>query len=48
MYAESRPADPLGKLGKSFADFDTQVAARDFDKVILRKGGDLLRFEDSP
>ena len=23
VYAESRPADPLGKLGKTYSDFDS-------------------------
>ena len=45
VYAESRPADPLGKLGKTFSDFDSQVLPKDFDKIVSRKGGDFVTFE---
>ena len=49
VYAESRPADPLGKLGKTFTDFDSQVLPKDFDKFVSRKGGDFVTFEsDGP
>jgi hypothetical protein len=47
VYAESRPADPLGKLGKTYSDFDTQVATKDFDKILSRKGGDYVQFDSN-
>ena len=45
VYAESKPADPLGKLGKTYSDFDSQVLPNDFDKVLARKGGDFVTFD---
>ena len=45
VYAESKPADPLGKLGKTYSDFDSQVLPHDFDKFLARKGGDFVSFE---
>ena len=45
VYAESKPADPLGRLGKTFSDFDSQVQHKDFDKYVSRKGGDFFQFE---
>lgn len=45
VYAESKPADPLGKLGRTYSDFDSQVQHRDFDKYVSRKGGDFFNFE---
>ncbi len=47
VYAESRPADPLGRLGKTFSDFDSQVMPRDFDKILSRKGGDFVSFDSN-
>jgi hypothetical protein len=46
VYAESMPADPIGKLGKTYSDFDSQVFPKDFDKILSRKGGDFANFED--
>lgn len=45
VYAESKPADPLGNLGKTYSDFDSQVLPNDFDKVLARKGGDFVTFD---
>lgn len=45
VYAESKPADPLGKFGKTYSDFDSQVLPNDFDKVLARKGGDFVTFD---
>jgi hypothetical protein len=45
VYAESKPADPLGKLGKTYSDFDSQVLPNDFEKVLARKGGDFVTFD---
>jgi hypothetical protein len=42
VYAESKPADPLGKLGKTYSDFDSQVIPSQFDKILSRKGGDYV------
>jgi hypothetical protein len=47
VYAESKPADPLGNMGKTFSDFDSQVLPRDFDKIVSRKGGDFVQFEEN-
>lgn len=45
VYAESKPADPLGNIGKTYSDFDSQVLPNDFDKVLARKGGDFVTFD---
>ena len=45
VYAESKPADPLGRLGKTYSDFDSQVLPNDFDKFLARKGGDFVTFD---
>lgn len=47
VYAESKPADPLGKFGKSYSDFDSQVGPSDLDKILARKGGDFVTFESA-
>jgi hypothetical protein len=47
VYAESKPSDPLGRMGKTFSDFDTQVIPNDFDKVLSRKGGDFVQFDEN-
>ena len=46
VYAESKPADPLGKLGKTYSEYETQVNPDDFDKVLSRKGGDFVQFDN--
>ena len=45
VYAESKPADPLGKLGKTYSEFDQQVMPDDFDRFLSRKGGDFVQFD---
>ena len=45
VYAESKPADPLGKLGKTYSEYESQVNPDDFDKVLSRKGGDFVQFD---
>ena len=45
VYAESKPADPLGRLGKTYSDFDSQVIPNDFAKAMARKGGDFVTFD---
>ena len=47
VFAEAKPANPLGKVGKSYNDADTQVRSSDMDKILARKGGDFVNFEGS-
>lgn len=47
VFAESAPPNPLGKVGKTFTDADTQVKDSDLDKILARKGGDFVNFEGS-
>ncbi len=47
VYAESKPADPLGKLGKTYSEYETQVNPDDFDKYLSRKGGDFVQFDQA-
>ena len=45
VYAESKPRDPVGNIGKTYSDFDSQVIPNDFDKILARKGGDFVTFD---
>ncbi len=45
VYAESKPADPLGNIGKTYSEFDQQVIPDDFDRFLSRKGGDFVQFD---
>lgn len=47
VYAEAKPADPLANMGKTFSDFDSQVMPKNFDKIVSRKGGDFVQFEQT-
>lgn len=45
VYADSKPANPLGKIGKTYQDADSQVLRADFDKILARKGGEFVNFD---
>jgi len=44
VYADSKPADPDAKKGKTYVDFEGQIVPED---IMKRKGGDLLTVDDS-
>ena len=46
VYADSQPANPLGKIGKEYTDAETWVIPEEFLRIMARKGGDFLQFDD--
>ena len=44
VYADSKPPNPLGKIGKTYSDFNAQIDS-DYDEIMARKGGDIVNFE---
>lgn len=42
VYADSQPANPLGKIGKEYTDAETWVIPEEFLRIMARKGGDFL------
>lgn len=45
MYAESKPADPVARIGKTYSDVGSQVIPDEFGRIITRKGVDFLSIE---
>ena len=45
VYAESKPPNPGGKVGKSFVDADTQLNRTDLKDALVRKDLDLIHLE---
>lgn len=45
VYADSKPSDPLGKVGKTFTDATSQVHPDELGRVITRKGVEFMYAE---
>ena len=45
VYADSKPSDPLAKIGKTFTDADSQVNPNEFGRVLSRKGVDFFNLD---
>ena len=45
VYTESKPSDPLGKLGKTYSDADTQIMPDEFAKALNKRGVDFIYSE---